>query len=367
MTDLTSAHRVWPVLILAMLLLPLAGCKTTPPATGDGDGQDRRATGADTPPTPAESRPEPLKFTDVVRPNDRLLFVGDDVTQQGFYCRGVASAIMAIRSRDGVRFFNGGKNGVKAGDGGQWVDEVIALSKPTVVFICLGFNDGRNLPVTDELKASFRTGLADVIERARGYEFVRRVVVLSPPATHHGVADTRTLLGDNLRLKALATEAKAVAKEKNVDFIDLFDYMLAVYVEVARLGEGPLVSQFDKPTEPAHILISSAILWGVGVTPKMIAPVGWSPLVPRKMGHIRKALAVGNKPVLDLNQAQNSRLLYENLRRFDEVFFRLWRLADPSRTGPRNDRSKLAVEGERIWVELQALSIQMYGHIESPR
>jgi len=344
--------------LLTMLMVTL-GCETTP-KRGDASGStggSTNATGDDT----GATEPRPLDFDTVIREDDRILFVGDDITQQMFYTRATASALMAVRPRHKLWFFNGGRNGATAAEGGQWVDELMVLARPTVVFICLGFNDGREQPVTDDLKAAYRDGLSDVVRRAKGYAHVRRVIVLGPPATHHGVADERDILGDNVRLQALSDVAFEVARDNGADYIDLFDTMHSVYVAASRLAGAPVISASQLPTEQGHIVLASAILWGIGVTPRMIDPVGWSPLIPRKMGHVRGALAVARKPVLDLNQAQASRDLYEAMRRFDETFFRIWRLAQDDGPDPRRNRADLWVDARRQWVEIQAMAIQMYG------
>jgi hypothetical protein len=77
------------------------------------------------------------------------------------------------------------------------------------------------------------------------------------------------------------------------------------------------------------------------------------------MGRVRAALAVGNKPVLDLTKAQSSRLIYEHMRRHDEAFFRAWRLAD--RPQSPQTPEELMVQADTVWAEILAIAVRVYG------
>ena len=61
---------------------------------------------------------EPLALDQVVQQGDRVLFVGDEMTQQMLHTRALASALMGMYPDYDLRFFNGGKKSRSPGLGG---------------------------------------------------------------------------------------------------------------------------------------------------------------------------------------------------------------------------------------------------------
>lgn len=157
---------------------------------------------------------------------------------------------------------------------------------------------------------------------------------------------------DNWLLDRLSKAARLAAAEQDAVFVDLFDYMKEVYVAANRAGGTPLTHDKRLPTEAGHTVIASVILKGIGVTSQQLNRIGWSPLSPRQMQRIRQVLALSPQPP-DLDMALQSRQLYASIQRFDEAFFKLWRLSP--RSPARYPKQAQLAAMERAWTGVKTL------------
>jgi len=351
--------RRWldPCCALALVLL-LAGCQS--------GGAPRTSSSANSPPIwRAETagldfiQQQPLSFNEVIRPGDRVLFVGDELTQQMFYTRAVAAALVALKPQANLRFFNGGFEAATAGSAAAWIDDVLDLADPTVVFICLGYNDAQSPEPGSPLTQKYRQDLNALIDRAGGSTRAgepRRVVVMSAPASEIPPL-TALPAGENAVRYRLALAAQQAAGDKQVGFVDLFVPMYRVYSQTVKLAEPSDRLTYDGrlPTEPAHVVMASVILYGIGVTLEQLEPVGWSPLLPLKMRRIRQALGLPLPPAPPA-KARRSRELYQSLLAFDQSFFRAWRLSPKQVNGP--SRQSVMAEAENRWAAVNQIAGQ---------
>jgi len=295
-----------------------------------------------------------VSFDEMVQPGDRVLFVGDQITQQMFYTRAVATALIAMEPTHGLRFFNGGKADATAGSAVDWIDDLMVLTEPTVVFVMLGLNDGR-APGVDAKQ--FGDNLSTLLDHIRGYKQVREVLIVSPPAVASGLEDPMNIRGYNVTLHQLAMAAKQVAADKDMRYVDLYDPMIRLYLGAMRV-EGPSVALGSElPGEEAHMVIASVLLKSLGVTPERLEPIGWSPLRPLGMRRIRDTLVIDVQPPT-LEQAQASRAIYLAIMRHDEKIFRAWRLA-PRKSMTRGQTALMA-EADQIWSSIAAAALETY-------
>lgn len=297
-----------------------------------------------------------LKFDDILRKNDRVLFVGDDVTQLQYFTRSLTSALLAYRPTDNLRFYNGGMNGATAESAGEWVGELMSITKPTVVFINFGLNDGQGKTLNDDLLLAYEKNLANLIKKAKAFDGVRQVVVLSAPAVQTGPGNDDNKGGYNQTLFKFALSAQTTAGLNGAKFVDLYEPMRVVYAEAAKIRGDGLSFGGRLPSEEASTIIASVVLWGIGVDAKEFNKIGWAPLKAPSMGRIRGALGLPTD-MPNFTQSSNSRTLYEKLREHDEIFFIAWRLAGPKRT---RDRGELKQRADDIWLKLDSLVRSMY-------
>lgn len=295
-----------------------------------------------------------MNFDHVIQKDDRILFVGDEITQQMFYTRAVAAAIISMRPEHNLRFYNGGYEGATAESAMKWIDDLLGLAKPTVVFVSFGLND-MTTPGTDEERAArYEASLGKLVEHIQGFGGVKRVIVMSPVPVLRPDDTQKNISPENLTLMAFSRAAERVALARKSAFIDLVEYTREVFVN-STLTPGPsLLLNNRQPSEVGHVVVASVILRGIGVTPEMLDPKGWAPLAPRNMQRVRKALAIQLKPV-SLEANDISRYLYDSFRKFDERFFRMWRLA--GRNPSSADRETLAPQAEEAWADVRAAAL----------
>lgn len=322
-----------------------------------------------TPPAP-QAPTQPSELDLLLRQDDRILFIGDEVTQQMQYTRAVAAALLAVRPNLNLRIYNGGKDGATAASALKWTDELLDLTQPSIVVICLGLNDAQPLALAvdhaqtlpkprpvEVIEQEYREALRALVEKVRKREGVRSVLVLSPPAVQAGAEDPLTGVGLNQTLYRLSKVAQDVALEAKVGYTDMYEHMHKVYAAAARAGGRPLTRGDRLPSEEGQIVLASVVLYGMGMPAAELDRVGWSPLGPKQMLRIRQAMPVQTQAV-GLERADVSRALYQGFRRHDELFFQAWRLA--GRHGGVQARAKLLAQAELAWLEAQAMAQRSY-------
>ena len=291
----------------------------------------------------------------MIQRGDRLLFIGDDMTQQMFYTRAVAAAVIAMMPDAGLRFYNGGRDGSTAAAAMADVGDLLALTHPTVVFVSFGLNDGRARPSSPDASAieDFRAHLFALVEKVKTHPGVREVVVIGPPAIQSGLNPHLDALGYHQTLRDISLAACEVAASAKVRCVGLYDHTKMMYEAANQVGGDPLTHGGWLPAEAAHVVIASVILRGIGMTAKQLEPLGWSPMRPVDMRRIRQVLAL-KVPPPDLSAAQLSSDLYESLRRCDERFFRLWRLTKRDESAGATPAQLASLE--ESWVHVQQIA-----------
>ncbi len=312
--------------------------------------------------TPSVAQQEPR----VVGPfleGDRILFIGDDLTQQMYYDRAVATAFLTLYPDAGLRFFNGGKDGATPQSCAEWVDDLLELTRPTVVFMLFGFNT----EPTDAALAEFARSLETLARHVRGRPGVRHVILLGPPPFQEGLApgDGSNDTAINQTLARVNDAAAEVAQDGGLGFIELFAPMRLVYLEGLRVGGEPLSLNGRHPSEAAHVVMASVILHGLAVDAPSFDRIGWSPLLPLGMARIRPALAIPSKAPSPVD-AERSRTLYLSLLNYDQAFFRAWRLGARRRGSPERSREAMLSEAEGLWRGIEALILDEADAADAP-
>ncbi len=277
-----------------------------------------------------------MSLEGLIKPSDRILFVGDEITQQMYYTRATAAGLLGLFPEYGLTFFNGGKDGATVEGTDKWIDRLLILSRPTVVFVCLGRNDGQqHWPKTGEgdeklkeIVGEYEKKLRLLISRINSTSSVRRVVVLSSPAQPiMPNADGKARLY-NRTLRELALASQRAAKAEGEGFIDLFEPMHITNQACYHAGSKAMTIGHNLPNESAHTVMASVVLWGMGVEKESFGKVGWAPLPARDMITVRNVLGL-ELPRPSSEQAELSREVYRGLMVPDQRFFRLWRISDP--------------------------------------
>lgn len=150
------------------------------------------------------------------RDGDRICFVGDSISRNGFYIRYIEHY---LRTRFPDRSFvvrNVGTNGQTAQSGLERIDADVLAWNPTVVVLNFGMNDGRSSDGVER----YRKGITAYVEALqRGG--VSRIVIASNAPLDIG-DEPGVYTGYNRNFDAMASIAERFAAERGLKYVDLF-------------------------------------------------------------------------------------------------------------------------------------------------
>lgn len=209
-------------------------------------------------------------MTELLKPNDLVLFQGDSITDAGRardntdhmgwgYAMMIAAWYSARHPENHVRFLNRGISGNRVPDlEARWQPDCIDL-KPTVVSILIGINDtwrsfdsGQKTSTID-----FEDGYRRILTQVAG-KLKARIILLEPFVLH--VPDDRKLWRPDLDPKRASV--LTLAKEFDATFV-AYDEIFAKLATV----RGPAFWAADgvHPTEAGHAAMAQAWLAGAGL------------------------------------------------------------------------------------------------------
>jgi lysophospholipase L1-like esterase len=133
---------------------------------------------------------------------DRVLFIGDSITQDGRYVDLIQGYLWAKYPDREITIVNAGLSSETVSGITEPVhpyprpnindrlDRALALAQPDWVFVCYGMNDGIYHPIEERITTAYRNGLQQVIEAIGKTD--AKIVLLTPPvfdAQAPGIAD----------------------------------------------------------------------------------------------------------------------------------------------------------------------------------
>jgi isoamyl acetate esterase len=158
-----------------------------------------------------------------LKTGDRIVFLGDSITQGGVGPKGYVTMIktaLAEKHKDlGVEVIGAGISGNKVPDLQKRLDKDVIAKKPTVVVVYIGINDvwhGENDPSRGTSKERFEEGLRDVIGRVKAAG--ARVVLCTPTVIGEKKAGGNKL---DAQLEEYAGISRKVATETGSKLCDL--------------------------------------------------------------------------------------------------------------------------------------------------
>lgn len=158
-----------------------------------------------------------------LKKGDRIVFLGDSITQGGGGPKGYITLIknkLAEKKADlDVEVFNAGISGNKVPDLQNRVERDVIAKKPTIVFIYIGINDvwhGENDPARGTTPDRFESGLKEVIGKIQ--DAGAKVILCTPTVIGEKKAGANKL---DTRLDQYADISRKLAKELNLPLCDL--------------------------------------------------------------------------------------------------------------------------------------------------
>ena|GEM_PF-1264897 len=163
----------------------------------------------------------PLLGAEDLKKGDRIVFLGDSITQAGArgngYIRQIESAILGAYPDYGTAIIGAGISGHRVPDCQKRLDRDVLKKRPTIVFIYIGINDvwhwNRNKGTK---KGDFDAGLRDMIAKIK---VARARVILCTPTVIGEKTDGSNTFDD--MLDEYADVSRAVAKDTGSQLLDL--------------------------------------------------------------------------------------------------------------------------------------------------
>ncbi len=165
----------------------------------------------------AEAKKIPLKK------GDRIVFLGDSITQAGVSPRGYITLIrkeLEEKHKDlGLKVIGAGISGNKVPDLQRRLERDVLNKKPSIVFVYIGINDvwhGLDNPARGTSKDKFEAGLKEIIGKMK--DAGARVILCTPTVIgEKGDGSNRA----DKKLDEYAAISRRVAKETKVPLCDL--------------------------------------------------------------------------------------------------------------------------------------------------
>ena len=204
----------------------------------------------------------------ILRPRDRVVFLGDSITEQQLYTNYVESYLAARYRELKLTFFNAGWGGDTAPGGVQRLDRDVLSLKPTVVTVCYGMNDGRYTTPTDEIRTTYVNGMRALVARLKAAGV--RVVLLTPGMVDETVAPNLAAVRYNdCGLRILADEVLKLAAAESLPVGDLHKLMN----EVDRRAKAAdpkfcMIPDSVHPDPAGQLVMAYGLLQALGVPPR---------------------------------------------------------------------------------------------------
>jgi isoamyl acetate esterase len=158
-----------------------------------------------------------------LKKGDRIVFLGDSITQAGVGEKGYVTLIknaLAEKHKDlGIEVIGAGISGNKVSDLQKRLQKDVLDKKPTVVVIYIGINDvwhGENDPAKGTPKDKFGGGLKEIIGKIT--DSGARVLLCTPSVIGEKIGGANKL---DPKLDEYADVSRSVAKETKVPLCDL--------------------------------------------------------------------------------------------------------------------------------------------------
>ena len=204
-------------------------------------------------------------------PNDRVVFYGDSITEQGLYTGFVETYVLTRFPDLNVRFINSGWSGdwVVGGGGGK-IDERLArdvvAEKATVATFMVGMNDAAYQDFDQSFFDVYAKGYLHLVDSLRQALPPLRMTVLQPSPFDDVTRPPQYALRDGGYNKVIIRYGRFVrdlAQQQKLDVIDMNAPLVAV-LEKAHLANQALAEKIipDRihPSTAGGLVMASAIL-----------------------------------------------------------------------------------------------------------
>jgi len=215
--------------------------------------------------------------------NDRVIFVGNSITEAGAYVSYIYLYYMTHFPDRKLVILNGGIGGDKASDIYRRLDYDILAKKPNVLVLTFGMNDtgyfefnGDNADKTaQERIAASRRSYEQIEKRLLQLPDLRKVLMSSPPYDETSKFNKNLFKGKHKAMQEIVAFQEAAATKNNWPFVDLFRPMTDLNVRLQQKDSAFTMIGPDRihPGNGGHLVMASLFLKSQGLSGQPVADV----------------------------------------------------------------------------------------------
>jgi lysophospholipase L1-like esterase len=206
----------------------------------------------------------------LLKKNDRVVFLGDSITEQQLYTNYVETYLASRFPELKLTFFNAGWGGDTAPGGLARLQRDVLDLKPTFVTVCYGMNDAGYVFPNPEIEERFTTAYGKLLDRLKASG--ARVALLTPGFADVEAAPAFLKPVDYSRrgLRRLAEVVLAQARKRKLPVFDLHRLMTGVdRAARKKLGKKfTLAPDGFHPNPAGHLVMAYGLLKALGVPPR---------------------------------------------------------------------------------------------------
>lgn len=206
---------------------------------------------------------------------DTVVFYGDSITEQRLYTTFVETFVILRYPQLTIRFVNAGWGGENAvgGNGGS-ADTRLARdvipSKPTVMTVMLGMNDGGYMPLNEERFHRYQAGMTHILEVTKKAFPELRVTLIEPSPYDDVTQEPLFAGGYNSVLIRYGQYVAELAKTNGMLLVDLNSPVVEMLRRATALdptAAKTLIPGRIHPSAGAHLIMAGALLKAWSASP----------------------------------------------------------------------------------------------------
>lgn len=199
----------------------------------------------------------------LLRPGERMVFLGDSITEQRCYTRYVMNYFTLRYPGSDISFRNAGWSGDTAAGGLNRLQRDVLNLKPQVVSICFGMNDGGYGGFNQNAYDRYTNGMIGLVTQLTNASI--RVILLTPGCIDPDKRLNGLLYNDTL--KRFAGGVKEIAAQRGLPVSDLYSLMLDVQTRAkADDPQFTMIPDSVHPSPPGQAVMAYGLLKALGCT-----------------------------------------------------------------------------------------------------
>lgn len=205
---------------------------------------------------------------------DTFVFLGDSITHQRLYTQYVEDFFYQRFPERRIRFHNAGVGGAKAWDALARVSRDVTAYQPRYVSILLGMNDGSYQPFNQEIFATYKNDMTELLGRIKASGAVP--ILMSPTMFDARAARLRPnsrrprtsemLAEYNSVLAYYGRWLQDVAVESGASYVDMFSLLNDLTIDAREKDPAfTLIKDAIHPDAPGQVVMAFAMIDDLGL------------------------------------------------------------------------------------------------------